>query len=182
MGIGGWQGTPKERAAEMERTATQSGNVAIKEIYLASSFKLADRVAGLASDLKEHGFNIPVDWWNHDFKQGCEDWSDRKWYNSFPVKGVYARNRNGVYFICDALILVAPETGTTRYNGANIELGMALAKNKPCFSYGKLERSAMYLEVKQCLTFQELLDSLNGSHKTAPQVLPPSDEGRGMDD
>jgi len=57
----------------------------------------------------------------------------------------------------DILILVADDKPRA-YNGANIELGMALALNKPCYSIGSLENSAMYYTVKKCTTVNNLIE------------------------
>lgn len=127
------------------------------KIYLASSFANKELVQELANELEQEGHKITTEWWHTDFKKTIFK-PDAEWYADEKILAISQRNFNGIRE-ADALILVANQT-PVKYNGANIELGFALALNKQCFSIGYLERSAMYVPVIQCKTKTELLSRL----------------------
>jgi len=102
-------------------------------------------------------FEIPVIWWKHDFKK--MDLSDNEWYINPEVIKVKERNFNGIDE-SDAVVLVCPEDNSKKYNGANIEVGYALGKEKPVYSIGCLERSAMYCDVIKCIGIKHLISEL----------------------
>jgi nucleoside 2-deoxyribosyltransferase len=128
------------------------------KFYLASSFDLVERVKKVAEILRKHGHEITCEWWVRDYKDMI--WmSDDEWYEHFKVQEISKRNFDAVSK-ADVLLLVAGDT-PRKFNGANIELGYALALGKPCYSIGKLERSAMYVSVRR----REFLDEVLGSEK-----------------
>jgi nucleoside 2-deoxyribosyltransferase len=134
------------------------------KFYLASSFKNAKKVNWIAEYLLSCGHKITTVWWHTDFKQVI-DKSDADWYNDEQVKAISKRNFDGIT-AADALILVGTNE-PCKYNGANIELGYALALGKECYSVGCLERSAMYVPVKKFANIFILLDYLE---ETSPKI------------
>lgn len=127
------------------------------KFYIASSFSLKDKVIELANALEEEGHEVTHDWWNFDFK--TIDLPDNEWYRHPKVTGISLKNFSAIDR-ADSLILVAPDHECKKFNGANIELGYALAHGKDCLSIGVLERSAMYVPITQYSTIKELIDDL----------------------
>lgn len=124
-------------------------------VYLASCFELKEQVISVARNLKEMGHHITREWWHYDFKQ--IQVPDKKWYKEPNVKSVAEANFKAVAN-SDILILIADPKKPKKFNGANIELGYALALGKQCYSLGKLERSAMYVPVKRCQSLSEIFE------------------------
>ena len=122
------------------------------KLYLASSFDLVKYVIDIHKVLVSHGHQVTVEWWHKDFKKAIDKPEDA-WYQDSQVQQISERNFAGIRD-ADCLLLVAHPTEPKKFNGANIELGYALALEKPCFALGKLERSAMYMPVKR-LTWSE---------------------------
>lgn len=131
-------------------------------VYLASSFSLRDRVQFVCDSLETHGFAVPDQWW-HDADGQADlkeiDKSDDLWYQDERV--IEKANQHwSTINVVDAFVLVAPAHDTKKFNGANIELGYAIANDLPCFAVGRLERSAMYQPVTQVGNSQQLIDEL----------------------
>lgn len=122
-------------------------------IYLASTFKLKDTIEWLYNRLDNH--TIIDKWWNIDSKDELE--SDFHWYGKAQTKAIEQRHFQHIKK-CDALILVGdifgsndnPDIKPPSFNGANVEVGYALALGIPVFSIGKINRSAMYVSVIRC--------------------------------
>jgi nucleoside 2-deoxyribosyltransferase len=127
------------------------------EVYLASKFNLAKRVKRIATMLQSEKIGITVKWWEKDFKK--IDLPDDEWYKLEIIKQIKERNFNGIDK-SDAVILICPINKTTKFNGANIEVGYALGKGKPVYSVGKIERSGMYYDVIKCESAYELISKL----------------------
>ncbi len=125
-----------------------------RKLYLASSFKYASLVAKLSKMLEAEGYEITQKWWLKDYKQIAVP--DGEWYNREDVKAIFQRNFESIKK-ADALVLVSVLDEEPKFNGANVELGYALALGKSCLSIGTLCRSAMYVPVNQCSEFSELL-------------------------
>lgn len=137
------------------------------KLYLASTFDLVETrlVQCVAEVLEEEGHTITVKWWAAD---GFNMWDKKKdhasdaFYKDPTCRRIYEKDLNGVRE-AQALVLVANSMGgPTQFTGANVELGIALASNIPCFSYGVLKNSAMYWPVKKCKNLIELLEALKG--------------------
>ena len=124
------------------------------KFYLASSFKNKVKVEQVAYYLTKRGHTITTQWWHTDFKKTVSG-NDAEWYADERVQAISKRNFKGIED-AEVLILVARKE-PVKYNGANIELGYALALGKPCYSLGYLERSAMYCPVIKCKAIDELL-------------------------
>jgi len=130
-----------------------------KKIYVASSFSLVPTVKMVADSLKKCGYIITQEWWRFDYKSILKN-DDELWYLLPKVRNISKANFEAIKR-ADCLLLVADSETPQRFNGANIELGYALALGKPCFSIGKLQRSAMYVPVTQCSNLKEVLEKLN---------------------
>ena len=124
------------------------------KFYLASSFDLVKYVKKLAETLKDTGQEITVEWWRKDYK--TLPVPDDDWYENTEVRNISSRNFKGIRD-ADIFVLVAHPETPKKFNGANIELGYALALGKECFSIGKLQRSAMYVPVKKCKNVKDFL-------------------------
>jgi len=132
-------------------------------IYIASSFDLLDRIKVVEKAIEEKGISIPIKWWEHDYKMiNCPD---SEWYHLPQVKMVCERNFNGIDN-SEVVVIVAPEKNPKKFNGANIELGYAIAKGKTVLCYGVLERSAMYYPISRFSTIEGLLNRLEYPFKS----------------
>lgn len=125
------------------------------KFYIASSFDLVNRVRQIAIHLKAKGHEITVEWWHKDYKRLLI--AEEEWYQNREVINISKRNFKGIED-ADIFLLIAPKYSPKSFNGANIELGYALALGKPCYSIGKLQRSAMYVPIRK---FQKLAEVLN---------------------
>ena len=125
------------------------------KVYLASSFDLIKKVDALAKVLREKGHKVMVEWWRKDFKK--LPLADVDWYEDARVTAISERNFQGIRE-ADIFVLIAPTLTSKKFNGANIELGYALALGKPCYSVGRLQRSAMYVPVTKCDSIEEVLE------------------------
>ena len=126
------------------------------KVYIASNFSLVNRVQEIADILKQKGHEITQEWWHKDYKK-LHISNDDLWYREPKVVAISERNFKGIRE-ADRFLLIAPMDTATKFNGANIELGYALALGKPCYSLGKLERSAMYVPAKRCEFIEEVLE------------------------
>jgi len=138
------------------------------KVYLASSFELIKYVQDINHALETHGHKVTVQWWHKDFKKAVQK-PENEWYEDREVQEISRRNFSGIEE-ADCLILVAHPTEPRKFNGANIELGYALALKKPCLALGKLERSAMYVPVKR-ITWSEFAFTFFGKRKKLAEVF-----------
>lgn len=128
----------------------------MKSAYIASSFSLVDRVEELVVALPP-AYEPAIRWWDYEAK---EDESIAEspvgYYDMGLTKQICWGNFHYIEE-ADAFILVADEE-PRKFNGANVELGYAIANEVPCFVWGELEDSAMYVPVKPI----RMLDRLKG--------------------
>lgn len=135
------------------------------KVYIASSFELIKTVDIVAQYLEARGHTITVKWWAtdgfnmHDKK--AESSPPEEFYSDPVCKMIFNRDLTGVQD-CDAFVIVADMHTPRAYNGANIELGIAIEAGKPCYSLGKLARCALYHPVIQCRALSELGDKIGG--------------------
>jgi len=122
------------------------------KVYIASSFKLTEKVICIANILRERGFKITQYWWEKNYKE-MEIYGEA-WYNHPDVVAISKKNFDAIDE-ADVVLLVCPDTIPIRFNGANIEVGYAIARGKPVYSIGKLQRSAMYVPVKRLNTIDD---------------------------
>lgn len=121
--------------------------------YLASSFRFVDDVVKLKLWLESKGHKITCEWWHTDFKEVIKTSDDKEWFSNPILKVIYRRSVDAITE-ADALILVSPEP--TKFNGANVEVGIALASSIPVIGYGKIERSGMYEPLVRVSSEEEL--------------------------
>ncbi len=122
------------------------------KIYLASSFRFVKDVLAL-QDWLQSKHEIVCEWWHTDYKLELKAENVNEWFANPIIKVIYQRSLQAIRE-CDLLIFVTPEA--TKFNGANVEVGMALALGKPVIAYGHLEKSGMYEPLIRCSTFDEL--------------------------
>jgi hypothetical protein len=127
------------------------------KFYIASSFKNVEAVKALASELEKRGHVITCRWWLCDYKVALGINDDERWFSQPIIRTIYRHSHKAIED-ADMLILVAPEA--SKFNGANIEVGIALGLHKPVICLGELERSAMYEPLIRCHTMQELDSTL----------------------
>lgn len=129
------------------------------KIYLASNFSLVEKVKLLADYLEDNGHEIIVKWWTTDFKKALGEMTDAEWYKKPEIKEISDRNFKGID--CADLLIIVASGIPQKFIGANIEVGYAIAKGKPVFSFGNLERSGMYHQVLQHNGLTALMESLD---------------------
>ena len=141
------------------------------KVYIASSFSLKDKVVAVEKALETSGYNVLCKWWTgldyipwerRTLKDYAKDASVEEFYSHPGCANAFKRDFQGVKD-ADFLVFVADDA-IRKYNGANIELGIALGDNKPCFSIGKLENSALYYPVVKCSSIDELLTKIPSFH------------------
>lgn len=130
------------------------------KIYLASSFALIPKVAEVSNFLESCGHKITTKWWEigKDYINIHSEKDDtlhpENFYGHPKCKMIFDRDYKGIEN-CQILVLVAGDI-PSKFNGANIELGIAYALNKTCFSIGKIENSALYFPLIKCKNLKEL--------------------------
>lgn len=137
-------------------------------IYLASSFNLIPRVREVSKALEDAGFTITCKWWERvyqtkdlgpkettELKKIYHNLSPEEFYKKPETTASFYADLNGIS-MSDALVFVADEQPRP-FNGANVELGIAIGQVKDRFCYGRLENSPMYVGVHFCNTIDELL-------------------------
>lgn len=141
------------------------------KVYIASAFSLIEKVQAACDRLEEEGHEITVKWWTREYdilgegkvktttlKERYNDLEPDKFYLLPETERSYDADFNGV-LEASAFLFVADDEARA-YNGANIELGIALGGSKHCFSIGKLSNSVLYFEVVQCSSIEEVLNHL----------------------
>jgi nucleoside 2-deoxyribosyltransferase len=128
-------------------------------IYIASSFELKDKVLDLVKKLEAKGHKITCRWWLIDFKKEVQTETLEDWYSVPLIRVICTRSLRSIDR-SDALILVCPDNAPRKFNGANIELGYAIARNIPVISFGQIDQSAMYESLIRTHTFAELFTVL----------------------
>lgn len=141
------------------------------KVYLASSFDYIEKVKVISELLEREGHEITVKWWSRvyripgergqkttDLKVMYEDLDDHDFYERPETKLSFEDDVLGVKD-ADVFIFVAGSV-PRKYNGANVELGIAISEGKKCFSLGALEKSVLYYPVKRCSSVIELLEYL----------------------
>ena len=140
------------------------------KIYLASSFKHIESVKHVADFLESQGFSITEKWWARiydiegkdivttDLKKINDDLKPNEFYDITETIKSYILDLEGIQN-ADALVFVASDK-TRKYNGASVELGIALGMKKPCYLLGKLENSVMFTPLIRCRDTFDLLGKL----------------------
>jgi len=141
------------------------------KFYLASSFDLVDKVEKVSKSIEGYGHSITVKWWSRVYdipnegkvkttilKKRYEKLDPDEFYNRPETRRSYLDDFKGVVN-ADVFIFVADEI-PRKYNGANVELGIALANNIMCFSIGNLETSPLYYDVLKRNSIEDILKEL----------------------
>ena len=128
-------------------------------IYLASKSSQTKCVIELAELLKKSGHILTIEWWKLPLCKSVSVANDHEWFSHQYMRSVCERDFKAIER-ADILIIVADDEETV-FNGANVELGYALALGKTCMSIGKLTRCAMYARVIMFSSIQDLMDNLN---------------------
>lgn len=137
------------------------------KLYLASSFTLIERVERASNYLEKEGHKITVKWWSRKYnidgeREVCttilkkeNDLLDiEEFYKTPECKYSFESDLKGVKD-ADAFIFIADHNPRS-YNGANVELGIAIGDNKPCFVLGNLTKSVLYYPVVRCKSLHDL--------------------------
>lgn len=137
------------------------------KVYIASSFKLKEKVVAVEKALEALGYTVLCKWWTgldyiagegRTLNEKSDVVSNEEFYSSPGCATAFKRDYAAVKD-ADFFVLVAGETPRP-FNGANIELGIAIGDNKPCFSVGKLDNSALYYPVTKCSDIPDLLTKI----------------------
>lgn len=122
--------------------------------YIGSCFSNKGLVADISEYLSGFAIETTVRWWEKDFKTAFGEISDAEWYAKPEVQEVYERNLQG---IAHADIVVIISQKGDKLTGASVEIGYAIALNKPVFLVGELKRSAMYCQIIPCKNKSDLM-------------------------
>lgn len=136
------------------------------KIYIASSFDpLSDRVLKVCDALEKEGHKILVKWWlRTDLRDKRSILSREDFYSEPMCKIMYERDKLGVDN-ADILVFVASED-ILSYNGAIVELGMAIERGIPCICIGNLKNSAMYFPLYWVNSISELVQKISELKET----------------
>src|SRR4030043_1525414 len=132
------------------------------KLYIASSFDLIPKVLEVEEAVENDFHTITTKWWAKDKldMHGEKNLLNSETFYQHPFcSKIFARDYEGIRK-CDALILVADDI-PKKYNGANIELGIAYGFGKTCLSIGKLENCALYHPVIKCEDIPQLIKRLD---------------------
>jgi len=124
------------------------------KIYLASKFSFKNKVEEIYKILMDYGHHITCVWWHDDVKR--IGGTDKNWYSLPLIQNIAKRDFKGIDD-ADILILIAPQYTPVCFNGANVELGYAYAKNKKIIIYGAVDRNALYFKCIFVQSIDELL-------------------------
>lgn len=133
----------------------------VTTVYLASSFSLLDRVHMVEKALTDRGYEIARRWWEDPLHEGDDREAPEGFYERDDVQNM-AHNNYAAAERADVLVLVAPapEAGPRKFNGANLEAGVAHALGIPVVLFGAVEETCMYAPFDHVDDLPELLDHL----------------------
>ena len=141
------------------------------KFYLASSFSLIDKVDAISKVIEAKGHTITEKWWKRPYQVeglGVVETADlKKIYEALTPDEFYAKSETKASFfkdymgICnaDVFIFVADDK-PKKYNGASVELGIALTQDIECFVIGVLEKSVLFYPVKRYNSIEDVCDYL----------------------
>ena len=140
------------------------------KLYLASSFKLVDRVQDVSDYLESEGFSITEKWWARiydiegkkivttDLKKINDDYPPESFYGIPETIKSFYLDFEGV-MSANAFVFIASDE-LRKYNGACVELGLALGRKIPCYLLGRLENSVLFTPLIRCRNKEDLLGKL----------------------
>ncbi len=139
------------------------------KIYVASSFKLVENVKSAVEALEKAGHEITVKWWDRMYdipgeRDQVATMELKARYEGLSPDEFYERRETFVSFASDYwgvkeadVFLFVADSVPRKFNGANVELGIAISDRKPCFSIGELETSVLYYPVIRCSDIGEVI-------------------------
>ena len=140
-------------------------------IYLASSFKLIDIVKNVSHFLEREGHTITEKWWARpyqveglgaikttDLKKIFDGLTPDEFYAKPECATSYYKDYEGIV-TADAFVLCATET-PRKFNGASVELGIAIGNDITSYSLGNLETSVLFYPVIRCRDLCHLISRL----------------------
>ena len=142
----------------------------LSKVYIASSFSLIHKVREVEKALEDAGYTVLCKWWTgldfipgegRSLKEKAQTVTPQEFYSSPGAKTAFERDFKAVKD-ADFLVFVADDE-PRKYNGANVEYGIAVGDGKPCFSLGRLENSAMYYAFIKCYSIPDLLTMIKNA-------------------
>ena len=138
-----------------------------KRIYIASSFSMVDKVDTLSKILELEGHTITVKWWDRKYEIKGEQIHttelkktnhelDPITFNNLEETALSFWNDYNGIVSADIFIFYADDN-PRKYNGASVELGIALGQMTPCYLLGKLENSVLFSTLNHCESIGVLL-------------------------
>ena len=124
--------------------------------YVAGKYQERDKVRLVFRELEKLGHSITLDWTNHDIYPNDAVAEKLGQFADDDVEGV----RRADAFVGCLL-------NTHEYKGLWVEMGVALALNKPCYLVGEAGNSCIFINhklVKKFKSFPELYEYLNPPH------------------
>jgi len=123
------------------------------KFYIASTFSLISKIIEIEEQLEKMGHEITVKWWRraygsdgsqntNDLKKVFASYSWQEFMSKPEVEYTYHSDKTGI-LDADGFIFVADEL-PRKFNGASVELGMALQREIPCYLIGELEPSCLF--------------------------------------
>jgi len=138
------------------------------KIYIASSFSLREKVEHVCGVLEDAGHEILVKWWTRfKLKQKFKVLEPDDFYAEPECEYAFNRDLQGIRD-CGAVVFVASDE-MRPYCGASVEIGMAFALDKPVYSIGIFQNSAMYLKIIQCNSINEIMLQLSTLSMTSEE-------------
>ena len=122
------------------------------KVYVASKYQERETIRELYDILRSHGHEITVDWTNHDVFPDDAEEEKLGEFACDDVRGVQE---------CDSMIIYM--VNEHQYKGAWVEMGVALALNKPVFVLGNAGDSCIFMNhslVRKYICFVKLLEYL----------------------
>ena len=141
------------------------------KLYIASSFSHIPRVRRVTLALESAGHTITEKWWDRryevdgmdvhtaDLHARDEDLNPEEFYSIPTVYQSFLSDLTGLKQ-ADALLFVASDV-PQKYNGAAVELGIAIGDCKPCYLLGELETSVLFAPLKRCKDIDQLLGEID---------------------
>ncbi|MDO8503405.1 MAG: nucleoside 2-deoxyribosyltransferase [bacterium] len=123
-----------------------------KKIYVAGRSITRDGVEGAIEKLTKAGFEVTFDWTKHPRIVFRDEPDKAREYSLIELAAVDSS---------DALVLISDKEGTGMY----VEMGYALAKDKPVYVVGKWNTKPMFMyhpAVIKCGTVEEVITKLKG--------------------
>ncbi len=119
-------------------------------------------VEHLSNELMDRGYIITAFWWKWHGKQQLKLLAREDFYIDNRIKFIKKRDLFAIDE-CDILVLLADPNEELDFNGANFELGYAVAKGKKVYIIGKLGLCALYSGIMFFSDINEFLEHISGN-------------------